>query len=351
MGVNIRPLTKEVKKVITFQNLVGKKIAIDAFNMLYQFLAIIRGRDGTPLKDYQGNVTSHLSGLFYRTINILENNIKPVFVFDGKPNEFKLEEIQKRRKVREEATKKYEEARDLGREEEAKKYAQASSKLNTSMIEESKDLLRAMGVPVVQAKQDGEAQAAYLIEKGDAWAVGSQDYDSFLFGAKRMVRNLSQNRTKKVGSTRVKVDLEWYSLDKLLDHWQLSRKQLVDLGILIGVDFFEGVPGIGPKTALDLIKEHGSIEKILNQDIVVRKNAVKDYLDEETAKKVRAIFLTPNVEDDYPAPRWKKANREKIVEILHEKHNFNLQRVENAVDRIIKKGTATQITMDSFFKK
>ncbi len=297
MGVDLKPLAKNVKKIITFQNLIGKKIAIDAFNMLYQFLAIIRQRDGTPLMDFQGNVTSHLSGLFYRTINILEHNIKPIYVFDGAPNPLKLEEIKRRREIKKEATKKYKEAIDEGDEEEAKKYAQATSKLTTSMIEESKDLLNAMGVPVVQAKEDGEAQAAYLIENDDAWAVGSQDYDSFLFGAERIVRNISQNRTRKKGSTRVKVDLEWYSLDKLLKENNLNQEKLIDIGILIGVDFFDGMPGVGPKTAVDLIQKYNNIEKILDEKLEIRGNKVEEHLPLDTINQVRQIFLNRYIQN------------------------------------------------------
>lgn len=214
MGVDLGPLVKDVKKIIKFEDLVGKRIAIDAFNTLYQFLAIIRGRDGTPLKDFQGNVTSHLSGLFYRSLNLIEHDIRPIYVFDGPPNPFKQAEIQRRREIRNEARKKFEEARDLGETEDAAKYAQGSSKLTGAMIQESKEFLSALGIPIVEAAQDGESQAAYLVSTNQAWAVGSQDYDSFLFGAKKVVRNLSMNRTRKIRSTVVTVDIEWLSLEK-----------------------------------------------------------------------------------------------------------------------------------------
>ena len=147
---------------------------MNGFNALYQFLAIIRGQDGEPLKDLQGNVTSHLSGIFNRIINLLEENVRPIFIFDGPPNEFKVAEIQRRHAIREEATKKMAEAQDAQDSEEAVKFAQASSKLTGDMIDESKDLLQAMGIPIIQAAQDGEAQAAYLVSKDIAWAVRSK---------------------------------------------------------------------------------------------------------------------------------------------------------------------------------
>ena len=141
MGVKINELVKDVKKKITFENLYNKKVAIDAFNTIYQFLAIIRQRDGTPLKDYDGNVTSHLSGIFYRTINFLENRIKPIYVFDGKPSELKLETIKERKAVKEVAKTKMVEAQEAGNFQEAKKFAQQTSKLNSDMLEESKKLI------------------------------------------------------------------------------------------------------------------------------------------------------------------------------------------------------------------
>ena len=186
MGLKINELVNEVKRTITFDNLFKKVISIDAFNTIYQFLAIIRQRDGTPLKDYQGNITSHLSGLFYRSINFLEHNIKPIYVFDGISSELKLDTIKERKKIKVEAQKKMIEAQDAEDFKEAKKYAQMTSKLDAGMIEESKKLIESMGIPIIQASSEGEAQSAYMVEVGDAWACASQDYDTLLFGGERL---------------------------------------------------------------------------------------------------------------------------------------------------------------------
>ncbi len=349
MGVKITPLIEKEKKIITFENLVGKKIAIDAFNTLYQFLAIIRGVDGSPLKDYSGQVTSHLSGLFYRTINIVEKDIKPIFVFDGLPNPLKKAEIDRRRAIRKDATKKMREAQDLGRQAEAAKFAQASSRLTSAMISESKEFIQAMGIPIVQAKQDGEAQAAFLVNQNIAYAVGSQDYDSLLFGASRVVRNLSQNRTKKVKSTTVKVDLEWLNLSKILQANKITQEQLVDIGILTGVDFFPGIDGVGAKTAYKLIQTHSSIDSMLEKNIEIRKKPISELLELEMVNKVRNIFLQPEIDPDIPPLKWKKPNPEKIFEILCEKHNFNKDRVTTALIRLKKRSGSTQRTLGDFF--
>jgi len=190
MGVQIGELVP--RREIELENLYGKKVAIDAFNAMYQFLSTIRQRDGTPLMDSQGRITSHLSGFFYRTINLMEAGIKPAYVFDGEPPAFKKRELERRREAREEAEEKWHEALERGDIEEAKKYAMRATKLNETLIEDAKKLLQLMGVPVVQAPSEGEAQAAYMAKKGDVYASASQDYDSLLFGAPRLVRNLTR---------------------------------------------------------------------------------------------------------------------------------------------------------------
>lgn len=350
MGVKINELVKEIARTITFENLYSKKIAIDAFNTIYQFLAIIRQKDGTPLKDFNGNITSHLSGLFYRTINFIENNIKPIYVFDGKPPELKLETLKERKQIKQEAEEKMVVAQEDEDFEEAKKFAQMTSKLDTNMIDESKKLLDALGVPILEASSEGEAQSAYLVNKGEAWACASQDYDTLLFGGERLVRNFAVSRSKKVKDTTITLDIEYVSLSKLLEQLKITREQLVDMGILIGTDFFEGIKGVGQKTALDLIKKHGSIENIIKEKARVGGREIQ--LNLEFVNRLRAIFLTPDVKKEYPKLSWSKIKYEKIEDLLIEKHNFSKQRIENALERLKKLETnSNQISLDSFMKK
>ena len=349
MGLKINELVNEIKRTINFENLFNKVISIDAFNTIYQFLAIIRQRDGTPLKDYQGNVTSHLSGLFYRSINFLEHNIKPVYVFDGISSELKLDTIKERKKIKEEARKKMIEAQDAEDFKEAKKFAQLTSKLDAGMIEESKKLIESMGIPIIQASSEGEAQSAYMVEVGDAWACASQDYDTLLFGGERLLRNFAINRSKKVRDTTVTLDIEYVSLSKFLKNLEINREQLVEMGILIGTDFFPGIKGIGQKTALDLIKKYDSIENILKNKIKVGSKEI--LLDLNLVEQVKKIFLIPDVKKDYVEPKSKKINFERIEEILIEEHNFSKQRVENALDRLRKLDSSkVQVSLDDFLK-
>lgn len=350
MGIKINELLTDVKRTITFENLFNRAIAIDAFNTIYQFLAIIRQNDGTLLMDDEGNVTSHLSGLFYRTINFLEHNIKPIFVFDGTPSELKMDTIEERRKIKEEYKEKMIKAKEDEDLREAKKFAQLTSKLDDNMIEESKKLIGYFGIPVVEASSEGEAQSAYLVEKGDAWACASQDYDTLLFGGERLVRNFAVSRTVKVRDTTKTLDIEYISLEKFIENLKITREQLVEMGILIGTDFYPGIKGIGQHTALDLIKEYGSLENILKSNIKVRGKEID--IDLKVIDQIKKIFLNPDIKKDYPKIVWRKINYDGIQELLIEQHNFSAQRVNNALERLKKQELSRkQLSLDSFFKK
>ena len=348
MGTKINELVKEVKQTITFENLHSKKIAIDAFNTIYQFLAIIRQKDGTPLKDYSGNVTSHLSGLFYRTINFIEHDIKPIYVFDGRPSELKMETIRERREVKVNAQKKMIQAQEAGDFQEAKKFAQQTSKLTSDMLDESKKLIEYMGIPIVQATSEGEAQSAYLVARGDAWGCASQDYDTLLFGGERLIRNFAISRKKTHKDTKITLDIEYISLPKLLENLGITQEQLIEMGILIGVDFFPGIKGIGQHTALELIKKHESIENMIKNKVKVGKTEID--LDMGLVDQIIEIFKNPDVEEKYPKIVWHKIQFEKIEDLLIEQHNFGKQRVENALERLKKIDSSTrQTSLDSFF--
>ncbi len=329
MGVNLRDLIPDKVKIIIedLKALRGKAIVIDGYNALYQFLTAIRQPDGTPLMDSQGRITSHLSGLFYRTINIMEHGIKPAYVFDGKPPEMKAKEIERRKKIKEDATKKYEEAIRKGDLEAARRYAMMAAKLTDEMVADAKKLLDAMGVPWVQAPAEGEAQAAYIASRGDAWASASQDYDSLLFGSPRLVRNLTITGRRKLPRKNVYIEIkpEVIELKKLLEALGITREQLIDIAIMLGTDYNpDGIKGIGPKKALQLIKAYGTIEKI-----------IKLYKAEFPVppEKIKQYFLNPPVTSDYKL-EWREPDEKAIYEILVEEHDFNPERVKNAVQRL-----------------
>lgn len=308
MGVNLKDIVPH--EPLNFDDLKGKVIAIDALNSLYQFLASIRQPDGTPLMDSKKRVTSHLSGLLYRTIRLVQMEIKPVYVFDGEPPDLKRKEIEKRGEMKKEAEYEWEKAKKEKRLEDAKKFAMRTSRLTEEMLEDSKNLLNYMGIPFVQAPSEGEAQCVHLCTKGDAWAVGSQDYDSLLLGSPRLVRGLTLSGT---------LELSIVHLEKVLKELNLKREQLIDIGILVGTDFNEGIKGIGPKKALKIVQE-GRLDEI--------KNELEFDFD-----KVKEIFLKPKVTDDYEI-EWRLPDKDSVVEILCKDHDFSEDRIKKAIGNL-----------------
>ncbi|MGQ9542955.1 MAG: flap endonuclease-1 [Candidatus Bathyarchaeia archaeon] len=343
MGVDLGQIVE--KRKISFDELNGKSVAVDCYNALYQFLATIRGESGEPLMDKSGRVTSHLSGLFYRTINLMERGIWVAYVFDGEPPAMKEVELKRRMRIKEEAVVKYEEAMRRGAVEEARRYAQMTSRLKDDMVEDAKRLLDSIGIPWIQAPSEGEAQAAHMVIKNDLWAVASQDYDSLLFGAPRLVRNLTITGKRKLPGKDVyiDVDLELLELDKILGGLGITRGQMIDLAILLGTDYNpEGFKGVGPKTALKLIKERG--------DLI---NAVKNLPatgNLESLLRIRELFIKPRITDDYKL-EWRRPNVEATINFLCGEKDFSEKRVRNALDRVLRcwEGRG-RLTLEKFFR-
>lgn len=340
MGVNLSDIV-EAKKV-ELEDLKGRRIAIDAYNTIYQFLSSIRDRfTGEPLKDSRGEVTSHLSGLFYRTTKLLENGIRPVFVFDGKPPPFKYETTRAREKVRERARENLEEARKEGDVKKIRTYAQQTSRLTREMTEESKRLLEAMGVPVVQAPSEGEAQAAILASEGKVWASGSQDWDSLLFGAPRMVKNLAITGRRKVPRKEdyVVIKPEIIELEGVLSALGITREQLIIMGMLIGTDYNPGgVKGIGPKNALKMVREGKTMEGVFGE--VEWEFGTKP-------EEIYRFFLEPPVERE--GIEEVRPDYGKVKEILLS-HEFSGERIDRTIGRLKKSGGSGQGTLHSFMK-
>ena len=280
----------------------------------------------------------------------MEEGITPIYVFDGLPPEEKMAEIERRRKTKEEAAKRLEAAKEVG-EANLKKYAQATSRLTNEMAEEAKRLLKAMGIPVVQAPSEGEAEAAYINRLGLTWAAVSQDYDSILFGAKRLVRNLTITGKRKLPNKDVYVEIkpEIIETDELLKKLGLTLDQLIDVAILIGTDYNpDGVKGIGVKTAYTIIKKYGDLKKAIERN-AVPKEAINFDID-----NIRSLFKNPKViKPDVPLELG-KPNDEEIREILVKEHDFNEERVNNAIERLHKaaeeaKGASRQAGLDQWF--
>jgi flap endonuclease-1 len=330
MGVNISDLL--TKKEVDIATLRDKIIAVDAHIFLYQFLTTIRQRDGSFLMDSQGRITSHLSGLFARNAKLMQQGLRLVYVFDGKPPELKTREIEKRKKLKEEAKIKYEEALKKEDLDEMKKYAARTTRLTGEMIEEAKRLISAMGIPIVEASSEGEAQAAYLVKNEKAYAVASQDADSLLFGSPRLLRNLSlagrRKRTNKLAFETIKPEI--VNLGDTLNNLGIDNDQLIALGMLVGTDFNEGgIKGIGPKKAIDLVKKYGNNFDDMFEDVKWGEHF--DY----PWPEVFYLFKKMPVTDEYSLD-WKAVDKEKVYEILVEEHDFSEERINSMLEKLDK---------------
>jgi flap endonuclease-1 len=324
LGVKLGDLVE--LRNIAIDELAGRAVAFDGNNILYQFLSIIRGRGGEPLKDRHGRVTSHLSGLLYRNSNLMEAGVKIVYVFDGQPH-------------------RSEQAVEEGDAEKARRYGQQAVLATTDIVEDAKTLLTHMGVPWVQAPGEGEAQTAYMAAKGDVWGAASQDFDSLLYGAPRLIRNLSITGRRKLPRKNVyiKIEPELLELDKVTRSLELSRDQLIDVGILVGTDYNpDGIKGVGPKTALKLIKEHGTLEDALPH--------IKNPEFPHPVEEIRALFRDPRTTDDYTL-KWNKPDTAAIIGFLCGEHSFSQSRVMKAIDKMNKgyAKTGRKTTLDRFF--
>jgi flap endonuclease-1 len=343
MGVQLGDIVEA--KTIEIDDLAGRTIAFDGNNILYQFLSIIRGRDGQPLKDSEGRVTSHLSGLIYRNSNLVESGIKIVYVFDGTPHKFKKSVLDQRHSIRQAAKVHYREAIEEGDKEKAKRYGQQAVVATTNIVDDAKTLLTNMGIPWVQAPGEGEAQTAYMATKGDVWGAASQDYDSLLYGAPKLVRNLSITGRRKLPRKNVyiKVEPELLELSRIFTNLDIDRNQLIDMGILIGTDYNPaGVKGIGPKTALKLIKQNGTLENTLEH--------IKNPNFPHPPEEIRELFLHPRTTDSYELT-WRKPDVAATIGFLCGEHNFDQVRVTNALDKMSQGFTKTKqrTTLEKFF--
>ena len=345
MGLKFKDIV--VKEEITINSLRDKVLAVDAMNMLYQFLTTIRAIDGSALTDSKGRVTSHLIGLFSRTTSLMEQGLKLVFVFDGKAPEIKKKTWEKRTAVKAEASLKLKEAEEAGNLEDMKKFASRTVILDKDMIEDAKNLIRALGLPIVQAPSEGEAQTAYMVKKGDAYASISQDYDNLIFSCPLLVRNLSiAGKRKKAGKfAYTTVKPEKIILQDVLSKLELDLDQLIVLAILVGTDYNPGgIKGIGPKKALKLITEHKKDFERIFQVVEWEKENPELTWQEifDTIKKMPVI-------DDYNL-EWKSIDGDKLFELLVKEHEFSEARVNKKIEILQKeKAKENQKGLSSFF--
>ncbi len=337
MAVALGKLVADVKEQIEFSDISNRILAVDAYNTIYQFLSIIRQPDGSPLVDSKNRVTSHLSGILYRTSNLLDYGITPVYVFDGMPPLLKRRTLEARANRRANAMNEWAKAKEAGQLEEARMHAMASTKISKEIIDSSKELLKLMGIPFFQAPSEGEAQAAEMVKSGLVYASASQDYDSFLFGADVVIRNVTISGRRKLPKKNVYIDVkpERIILSKLLSNLQITREQLIMLGMLMGTDFNSGIEKVGPMTALKIVKEYKSL------------GAVTDYIKQKYGaefdsdpKEVFELFehpeTNPITSQEFNKVLWEsKPDKNGIMRFMCDEHEFSGDRVGKVADKLL----------------
>jgi len=344
MGVALTELL--LIKEIDVESLHNKTLAVDASMWLYQFLSSIRQRDGSLLTDSKGRITSHLTGLLSRIANLAQHGIKLAFVFDGEPPELKKLTLAKRREIKIDAEKKFEKAKEKEDMELMRKYAARTSRLTGEMKEDAKELVRAFGLPVIEAPSEAEAQAALIVRNRDAYALSTNDADALLFEAPQIVRNLNMAGRKKKSNrlSYESISPDMINLEENLEHLKISHDQLVALAMLIGTDFNSGgIKGIGPKTALKMVRQYGN-----DFDLMFKETKWGDNFDFSWHEVFDLIKNMP-VNENYKL-EWAGIDEEKIMKLLVNEHDFSGERVKAQIAELVKnRQTKSQKGLGEFF--
>ncbi|XP_029666544.1 flap endonuclease 1 [Formica exsecta] len=318
----------------------GRKIAVDASMCLYQFLIAVRS-EGAQLTTVDGETTSHLMGTFYRTIRLVEQGIKPVYVFDGKPPNLKSGELAKRAERRDEAQKLLQAAEEDGNVEAIDKFSRRLVKVTKNHTEEAKQLLQLMGIPYIDAPCEAEAQCAALVKAGKVFATATEDMDALTFGCNVLLRRLTLSEARKLPVQEI-------HLDKVLTDLELNHDEFIDLCIMLGCDYTGSIKGVGPKRAIELIKNYRSLDKII-ENIDTKKYSVPENWN---YKDARLLFQEPEVMNTEDIQlKWSEPDEEGLVKFLCGDKQFNEERIRNGAKKLHKaRNTSTQGRLDSFFK-
>jgi flap endonuclease-1 len=378
---------------VELKSLHGRKIAIDASMAIYQFLIAVRtgNHNNNPaamLTNEDGDPTSHIQGMFNRTIRFLTEGIRPVYVFDGKPPSFKSGELLKRREKREKAEVALKMAEEEGNVEEQDKQNKRLVRAGTKENQDCMKLLELMGVPIIKAPCEAEAQASALAKSGLVYATGTEDMDALTFGTPNLLRKMTfANASKSM--------IQQLDYKTAVEGLELTHEQFVDLCILLGCDYCDTIRGVGPKTALKLLREHGNIENILKtldrtkygipdawipEEIIAKlkaqeKEEADSSADENTTPKkdsendkdnddnkpvpayvqARHLFLHHEVLDKATCEeqlKWKACQPEALTKFLVEQQGFNPDRVASSIQKLqeaFKQHGKTQKRLDSYF--
>jgi flap endonuclease-1 len=299
---------------VTWDEVAGSVVAVDAHNWLYRYLTTtVKWTNDAAYTTGAGEEVANLVGVVQGLPKFFEHDLTPVFVFDGGVTDLKEAEVSERREKRERAEERLAEAEERGDAVEAARLEARTQRLTNTILETTRELLALLDVPTVDAPAEGEAQAAYMARRGDADYAGSEDYDTLLFGAPRTLRQLTS-----------KGQPELMDLDATLDRHDITLEQLIDVAILCGTDFNPGVDGVGPKTALGAITEHGDLWAAVEAEGWRVPNA----------DRVRDLFRDPPVTDDYAVDADIDPDLTAAREYVTETWEVDADEVERGFERI-----------------
>lgn len=325
------------------KNQFGRKVAIDASMSIYSFLIAVRS-DGQQLMSETGETTSHLMGMFYRTLRMVDNGIKPLYVFDGAPPKLKSGELAKRFQRKSEAQQAHEEAKETGTAEDVEKFSRRTVRVTREHNAECQRLLKFMGIPYIIAPTEAEAQCAVLARAGKVYAAASEDMDTLTFDSPVLLRHLTFSEQRKEPILEI-------HLDKVLEGLEMDRAQFIDLCILLGCDYLDPIKGVGPSTALKLIREHKNLEGVVD---TISKSSKYTIPEDWPYADARLLFLEPDVRsaDDPECDfKWDAPDVDGLIKFLVEEKGFNEDRVRSGATRLQKNlKTAQQSRLEGFFK-
>ena len=324
LGLRIGPLVRKLGlgRNIRPDALRGKILVVDALVTIYQMLATIRGPDGYFLTDSRGRITSHLVGIFNRECRLMGMGIRSIYVFDGPPHPLKRRILKERRREKEKFLGKFLEAVRRGNVDQAIKLGKRAMFVTDDMVREAKTLIKLLGIPIVQAPHDAEAQAAYIVSRGQAYALATRDWDAFLYGAPRIIMHWRITPDEYLPS-------RLYELEELLGAMGMDRRRLIDLAMLLGTDFNPGgFRGIGPKRAYGLIKTYGSVERLLELGKI-------KWTWDISPEDIRRVFLDPPRTDNYEIS-FGEPDVDGLLDFLVGEHNFSPRRVKEQIRSAIR---------------
>ncbi|WP_435153134.1 flap endonuclease-1 [Haladaptatus sp. DFWS20] len=306
---------------ISFDDVEGSLVAVDAHNWLYRYLTTtVKWTRDEVYTTADGTEVANLVGVVQGLPKFFEHDLTPVFVFDGSVTDLKSDEIESRREQREKLEDQLEDAREEGDAIEVARLEASTQRLTPVIQETTRELLDLLDVPIVEAPAEGEAQAAHMARTGAVDYAGTEDYDALLLGAPLTLRKLTS-----------KGNPELMDFDATLEEHDITWEQLVDIAILCGTDFNEGISGVGPKTALKGVKEHGDLWGVLEER--------GDHI--EYADRIREMFLDPNVTDDYEFDAGMNPDIDAAREYVTEEWKVHEDEVERGFERIEESVTQT----------